>query len=357
MDALLWHQQALTPAPVQPDPVALDAYSRLSRQNQDQYWTDMNAWMASTPIECPRLETLTRQIDRTLQRNHHAPAGAKTILGMSAANGVGKSRFIKNHFQSHYRTLMKGQPLERLPTRAEATGATAIWVPQVYITLRAASEVPEVNASILSFLNYPAIGRTNKDTTRLVEVLARHGVQHLILDDAHMLRAKHTHGRDVLDYIKFLNTILGERGGTVVLVGANMDDSPLYEDPQIAARLATFSLAPYPAMHRAADRAQWQRMLAGVEEKFMAYLDTVTAGTLTREHAGLIWARTQGYLGDTHRLITTALLDAFDAGDTTLTAEHFASVRLSARAEAGQVALTPERTLRSQRDENRKRPQ
>ncbi|MWD31075.1 hypothetical protein E0K89_026955, partial [Aquicoccus sp. SCR17] len=121
------------------------------------------------------------------------------------------------------------------------------------------------------------------DTTLLVHAVARHGVKLLILDDAHMLRAKQARARDVLDYVKFLNTMMGERDGTLVLVGANMEGGPVYQDPQVAARLRTFALHPYNVQQDTTERMAWQHLLAAVEKKFMPYLDTITEGTLTRE--------------------------------------------------------------------------
>ena len=86
----------------------------------------------------------------------------------------------------------------------------------------------------------------------------------------------------------------------------------------------------------------------------MGYLDTATAGTLTHELAGHIWSRTQGYLGDTHRLITTAILDAFDTGDVALTQDHLYAVRLSARAEAAEVDIRKAQSMPSRREQNKK---
>ncbi|KWW32705.1 hypothetical protein AU359_02162 [Micrococcus luteus] len=354
MDALLWHTQALTPAPAPPEPVLLREFSTLSTQDQDEYWTRMHRWMCASTLDCDRTAAIRRGMDRVLQRNEYARSGAKTIIGLSAPNGVGKSTFIKFYAQDRYQRMMHDQPVDKLPSRTDSGGSPSHWIPQVYITLRAASEVPDVNAAILSYLGYPIMGRTTKDTTLLVHAVARHGVKLLILDDAHMLRAKQARARDVLDYVKFLNTMMGERDGTLVLVGANMEGGPVYQDPQVAARLRAFALQPYTVQQDTTERVAWQQLLAGAEKKFMPYLDSATEGTLTRELAGQIWARTQGHLGDTHQLITTALLDAFDQGDTTLVSEHLQGVRLSARAEAAEADLAREATLTSRREQNRK---
>lgn len=354
MDALLWHTQAMTLAPTAPEPVLLHEFGQLSPEAQNEYWTRLNRWMCATTLDCERTDALRAGMDRVTYRNAYSRSGAKTIIGLSAPNGVGKSTFIKSYAQDLYHQSMQGQAVDKLPSHTDSSGAPSHWIPKVYITLRAASEVADVNAAILSYLGYPIMGRTTKDTTLLVHAVARHGVRLLILDDAHMLRAKQARARDVLDYVKFLNTMMGERDGTLVLVGANMEGGPVYEDPQLAARLRTFALHPYNVQQDTTERMAWQHLLAAVEKKFMPYLDTATEGTLTRELAGPIWARTQGHLGDTQQLITTALLEAFDQGDTTLTSEHLRGVRLSARAEAAEADLLRDATLTSHREQNRK---
>jgi hypothetical protein len=99
----------------------------------------------------------------------------------------------------------------------------ADWVPVVYVTLMASSSIKEINALILLYLGYPPEGLARTTTTRVLHALRMHGVQVVILDDAHMLRSTSAQGRAVLDYIKFLNTELGEiNNGTVILVGAHL---------------------------------------------------------------------------------------------------------------------------------------
>lgn len=347
-----WHRQALTVQPTQLAPIPVRRFESLPQKEQDEHWGKLTKWMASYPIDCPLLRETIAQIEAELARNAYAPCGAKTIVGLSAANGVGKSTVIKRLAHGIYRDAVCSVAPDALPVRTLATGATVDWIPQVYITMRAASRIQELNTSLLSFLGYTTIGQTRATTTRVVEALRTHAVQLLILDDAHMLKTNQADGRDVLDYLKFLNTELGELGGTLLLVGANMDDSALYADAQIATRLCSLHMQPH-AIDTVAARSRFQAMLRVVESSFMCHLDTAAAGTLTNELAGPIWIRTQGYLGDVHRLITTAILGAFDAGEDTLTLERLQAVPLSARASAAEAALREAQPQRSRRTENK----
>jgi nitroreductase len=65
----------------------------------------------------------------------------------------------------------------------------------------------------------------------------------------------------------------------------------------------------------------------------LPYFDCAPAGVFSRQHAGYIWRRTQGYVGDTALLLTEALLAAFDDGSDTITTAHLDAVPLSARAD------------------------
>ncbi|MCV7719389.1 TniB family NTP-binding protein [Micrococcus luteus] len=349
-----WHRQALTSTPSVLAPITVRRFERLNQQEQNEHWTALNRWMASQPIDCPLARQTTTRMHAEVHRNEFAPRGAKTIIGLSAANGVGKSTLIKHLAHQLYSEAVPATDPAILPTRTVGNGATVDWIPQIYITLRAASRIQEVNTALLSFLGYPTIGQTRATTTRVVEAIRTHGVKLLILDDAHMLKTNQADARDVLDYLKYLNTELGELGGTMILVGANLEDSDVYADAQIATRLAPLQLRPH-AIFPVSERARFQAMLRGVEERFMCHLDTATAGTLTNELAGEIWRRTQGYLGDVHRLITTVILEAFDAGEDTITRERLRTVPLSARATAAEASLPEAEPQRSHRSENKRK--
>jgi|GEM_PF-401246 len=348
-----WHHQALTTQLRALTPVTAREFERLTQLDQDEHWTALNRWMAAQPIDCPRVRQTSTRMQAEVLRNEYAPRGAKTIIGLSAANGVGKSTLIKRLAHQLYRETVPSTDPTILPTRTVGTGATVDWIPQVYITLRAASRIQEVNTALLSFLGYPTIGQTRATTTRVVEAIRTHGVQLLILDDAHMLKTNQADGRDVLDYLKYLNTELGELGGTMIVVGANLEESDVYADAQIATRLASLQLQPH-AISQVGDRARFQAMLRGIEETFMSHLDTASSGTLTNELAGEIWYRTQGYLGDIHRLITTVILEAFDAGEDVITRERLRAVPLSARAAAAEASLREAAPQRSRRAENKR---
>jgi len=103
-------------------------------------------------------------------------------------------------------------------------------------------------------------------------------VRLVVVDDAHLLKMNRVGGREVLDYLKFLNTELGELHGTLVLVGAHLDGGPIVTDPQIEARLHLLHLHPFGIEARE-EQVAWKRFLRDAD----ATLHAVDRGTaLTR---------------------------------------------------------------------------
>jgi hypothetical protein len=170
----------------------------------------------------------------------------------------------------------------------------------------------------------------------------------LLIDDSHFLDVSNKDSRDMLDFLKYLNTELGELGGTMILIGADLHESPIYLDPQINSRLERLTLTPYPLTGEE-DMRTWSRFLKDAEAVLLPYFDCAPAGVFSRQHAGHIWRRTQGYVGDTALLLTQALLAAFDDGSDTITTAHLDDVALSARAAAGEAELRKEPVAPSRR--------
>lgn len=297
----------------------------------------------------PRAETAPVQagMNRVLRKNSHQGPGAKRMIMLDAPFATGKSTLIKEWAQCLHRRWVGDQLACDRPTWQPEPGMTADLVPVVYATLRSASKVKEVNAQILAFLRYPSEGLTRVTTTKVVSALFTHGVRLLIIDDVHMLRTTSIIGRETLDYLKFLNSELGEAGGTMVLVGADLKNGALHADPQIEGRLLRFALAPYEIITPGGQHA-WQRFLKDAEGILLPYLAGARAGLWAREHAAYIWQRTQGYVGDTATLLTEALLTALDS-QSPLTREHLTAVTLSERAHHAEADIATHNRVRHAR--------
>ncbi len=89
-------------------------------------------------------------------------------------------------------------------------------------------------------------------------------------------------------------------------------------------------------------------LLKNAEQILLPYLPEAEPGVFAREHAGFIWRRTQGYVGDTATLLTEALLTALEE-HSTLTREHLAAVTLSERAHHAEADIAAHARVRRAR--------
>lgn len=343
MDAEMWHHQATAAMVVaaQPSTAAdLDAMTPIGRST---YADAVRAALRAQRVSSPVHNATATAIDRALESALLEPPGARTILALSAPYTAGKSTLIKSWAQDRYRTWAKATRSTR-PRWTPTPGVTADLVPVCYLTLLSESRSKDLYTQILSFVGYPASGVERTLALRAVKALQTHGVRLVILDDAHMLRATSVTGRATLNAVKHLNTELGEVGGVLMLVGAELTGGDVLSDPQIRGRLSEHTLAPYE-VDTATGRAQWQRFLKNCEEVLLPYLPDEEAGLFSSRHAGYLWRRTQGYVGDTTRLLIDATAAAIETG-APLDRTILDPIWVSQRAQDAQIDQTRAKTAR-----------
>ncbi|MFL0579534.1 TniB family NTP-binding protein [Dietzia sp. 179-F 9C3 NHS] len=301
----------------------------------------MSQWYRWNFLMTSDRESISAQLSEVVTANFDSPPGAKTFASITGPNGTGKSSLVRKWAKDRYLQW----------TADYATSGpdeTPVWfpdaqtecdvVPVCWVNLPSAARVKDLNAVVLEFLELPGEGVARLQTGRMLRACERHRVRLLIIDDAHLLKSGQRIGREVLDHVKVLNTELGELGASIVLVGADLEGGELLTDPQIAARLKTHALGPMAA-GTDAERLQWQMLLAEQELLLAPHLPQSEPGDLHDQLAGLLWARTQGYLGDLRDLLAEGAGSAIADGSGAITRAHIESVRLSARAEEGQARL------------------
>lgn len=343
MDAELWHHQATGQAVAAPRPATADDLDAMNPMGRSTYADAVRAALRARRVSSPVHNATATAIDRALESALLEPPGARTILALSAPYTAGKSTLIKSWAHDRYRTWAKATRSTR-PRWTPAPGITADLVPVCYLTLLSESRSKDLYTQILSFVGYPASGVERTLALRAVKALQTHGVRLVILDDAHMLRTTSVTGRATLNAVKHLNTELGEVGGVLVLVGAELTGGDVLSDPQIRGRLSEHTLAPYE-VDTATGRAQWQRFLKNCEELLLPYLTGEEAGLLSSRHAGYLWRRTQGYVGDTTRLLIDATAVAIETG-APLDRAVLDPIWVSQRAQDAQIDHTRSKTAR-----------
>ncbi|HWJ65124.1 MAG TPA: TniB family NTP-binding protein [Nocardioides sp.] len=343
MDAEMWHHQATAPMVAAPQPATADDLAAMSPMGRSTYADAVRAALRARRVSSPVHDATANAIDCALESAVLEPPGARTILALSAPYTAGKSTLIKSWAQDRYRTWAKATRSTR-PRWTPAPGITADLVPVCYLTLLSESRSKDLYTQILSFVGYPASGVERTLALRAVKALQTHGVRLVILDDAHMLRSTSVTGRATLNAVKHLNTELGEVGGVLMLVGAELTGGDVLSDPQIRGRLSEHTLAPYE-VDTATGRAQWQRFLKNCEDLLLPYLPDVEPGLFSSRLAGYLWRRTQGYVGDTTRLLIDATATAIETG-APLDRAILDPIWVSQRAQDAQIDHTRSKTTR-----------
>lgn len=339
MDAHDWHEQATTAPTSWPDPLDPQTITALSATRRTAYLRRLREALEGSLVATEDTARVAAHLDGVVATNRLRPPGAMQMAALSAPYTTGKSTLVKQWAAALYRDAVGDQAGTDRPTWSPRPNITADLIPVVYVTLRAASTVKDVNAQLLLFLGYPPEGLARTTTTRVLHALKMHGVRLIIVDDAHMLRATNALGRQVLDYVKFLNTELGEQHGTVVLVGAHLESTTILDDPQIRGRLTLVTLAPY-AIETTDQRRTWQRFLKAAEAPALRYLPGADPGLFSRVLPEPTWQRTQGYVGDTTTLIARAVLAAVDDGRNEITRAHLDTISLSERSVDARIDAT-----------------
>ena len=343
MDAEMWHHQATAAMVVAPQPVTAADLDAMNPMGRSTYADAVRAALRAQCVSSPVHDATATAVDRALESALLEPPGARTILALSAPYTAGKSTLIKSWAQDRYRTWANATRSTR-PRWTPAPGVTADLVPVCYLTLLSESRSKDLYTQILSFVGYPASGVERTLALRAVKALQTHGVRLVILDDAHMLRTTSVTGRATLNAVKHLNTELGEVGGVLMLVGAELTGGDVLSDPQIRGRLSEHTLAPYE-VDTATGRAQWQRFLKNCEDLLLPYLPNEEAGLFSSRLAGYLWRRTQGYVGDTTRLLIDATAAAIEAG-APLERAILDPIWVSQRAQDAQIDAIRSKTAR-----------
>ena len=338
MDAHHWHQQTTAAPRANVSALTEGQLRRATPEERQEYASAVRRFLRVTPLKSPKHECLAAALDEALAQIEDEPPGARTILSLSAPFGVGKSSLIKDWAQRLYRDWLGDRHGLDLPEWSPVAGVSADWVPVVYVTLMARSNARALYSALLAYLGYPTQGVSRDVALWTTRALGTHGVRVVIVDDAHMLTTEKATGRATLDALKQVNTELGELGGTLVLVGANLTGGAALTDPQIRARLLEHTLEAYDLRSRAGV-GQWQELLAGAESRIRPFLPNLSEGTLPSTFGASIYKRTQGYVGDTHSLIAGATAQALLNGRTDLEREDWTAVRLSQRAQDGEALL------------------
>ena len=334
MDSQIWHNYCVSAPPMSPLILTVKQWAALSDLDYELQSEALEQWLGHVYIDTPELKAITHTMTRTVRANAFSPPGAKNIVALSGRNLAGKSTLAKRWARSIYRDSIKDSPLDDRgrPVGRPARGWEVDFCPVVFLNMGAGAKMAAFDGLILSFFGLPTDGRVRELTASAVKAIQRHRTKVLVIDDAHFIKTVCKDARDVLDHIKKINTEIGEVGATLVLVGADLTDNALAQDPQIAGRLK-LRVFPEYEIDRAEEQCAWQRIVRDLENQVLPHLPAGKPGMLFTELAGELWCRTQGYLGDLRELVCEATILATQDRSHRIQRKHLDMIDLSVRAE------------------------
>lgn len=334
MDSQIWHNYCVSAPPMSPLILTVKQWAALSDLDYELQSEALEQWLGHVYIDTPELKAITHTMTRTVRANAFSPPGAKNIVALSGRNLAGKSTLAKRWARSIYRDSIKDSPLDDRgrPVGRPARGWEVDFCPVVFLNMGAGAKMAAFDRLILSFFGLPTDGRVGELTASAVKAIQRHRTKVLVIDDAHFIKTVCKDARDVLDHIKKINTEIGEVGATLVLVGADLTDNALAQDPQIAGRLK-LRVFPEYEIDRAEEQCAWQRIVRDLENQVLPHLPAGKPGMLFTELAGELWCRTQGYLGDLRELVCEATILATQDRSHRIQRKHLDMIDLSVRAE------------------------
>ena len=332
MDAQRWHEYCSTEAPTEPPRLTAAQWRKLPEAQRSAHIDELDRWLYHFYLETDTLTAITAEMTETVKRNTRLPPGAREIIGLTGPNVIGKSTLMMRWGRAQYRTWTSGADVDRRgrPVTSPADGYEADLCPIAWINLPAGATSSGVDRQILDFFGLPREGKVVEFTNRAIRAAQRHQAQVLIVDDAHLLKTDCKSGRVALDHVKHLNTELGYIDATLVVVGANLEDGDLVNDPQIAGRLKMHTCVPYD-VDTEDEMRTWQGIVYQLEQRILPHLPAGKPGMLYTKLAGELWYRTYGYLGDLKQLVCQATLAATRDGTHRIMAKHLDGVQLTER--------------------------
>ena len=263
-----------------------------------------------------------------------------------APYSAGKSTLLK-HWGFGFHRCILGDQVAAARQLGAGPGLIADWVPVVYVTLMASSSIRRSTRSFCS-ISVPTRGPCPKRPRPGCS--APCGCTEfapLSSTTPTCCAPAAQRAEQVLDYIKFLNTELGEiNNGTVILVGANLQDTAVLDDPQIRARLTTMTIDAFQ-ISTVEKRAAWRDLLATAGDRPLKYVPDAPADLFVAKLAQHIWRRTQGFVGEVAKLVTGSVLDAVHDRRSHITHDDLDAIKLSERSIDGQLDEAAKRKRRS----------
>lgn len=348
MKAALLHRVALTPPAAPPPPITVDEARAMSASQRREVAADVGRFLHGRYFDSQRDREMRSQLTSLAQTNTASLVGTKDVAIVTGDNVLGKSTLLYQvAFAAHRQHVAPHLDPATLPaitvsagSGAEVEDLTVHHAPVLFLSLKAGTTEAKFNSQIFQALGYD---RSAERRAYYLDLLERHGLRLLIVDDLHLLTTTEKRGREALDHLKAVVTAVGELGATVIFAGANLHTHPVMDDPQVTGRAYEIPVAPYSAT-TGQDRLAFQLFLRECSSPIQPYLPLGDPDQIHNALPQLLLSRSAGYHRDLLTLLREATIAAIEDGTWAITEKHVTNATPSTRAQ--QRAAATARTAR-----------
>ncbi|MCG7323657.1 TniB family NTP-binding protein [Arsenicicoccus bolidensis] len=326
------HRAAVQYASPSPAPQAppLDALVGLSVSRREEFARQSRRWLNGRYFDSARDRRLRADFDDFVEDNHDSFIGTRDLLILTGDNCLGKSTLLTTWAMRHHlQVIGEWTDPDCQPRHQHHSGPgevlTVPTVPVLLLSLPADTTVAKFDQQLFLALCYSS---TAFKQGHYLDVLRRHRVGVVIIDDLHLLATTDKRGRHVLDHIKEMLTAVGEHGISVIVAGAHLHRHPIMDDPQVTRRAREHQIQPYCA-DTGTDRESWQWFLKEAEDHIRPLLPRLEPGTLYNDLAPAALERSNGVMRDVVTLLKQAPVHAIRDGSWTITTQHLDAAQLS----------------------------
>lgn len=265
-------------------------------------------------IETSEMEAVRRSLRRTLKLNNNTKATAGHGLIIDGEPTTGKSSLVLDFGRRFERDLREQQP-ELFESKTE------LFLPFVYVAAPSEATPKSLSVRLANYLDIPEGGSQAVVTERVCRILSQCGTRLLIIDNVNNVLENR---KVVTSGISQIKRFMDETPATVVCVGYNLVESPLFSEKdtgvsaaQTALRFTRQEINPWP-LKTAQDKAFWQAAVKAFEMR-LVLLDHKPHSLL--KLWDYLYDRTQGHIGSLTKLVNEGALEAVETGAEAITRE------------------------------------
>jgi Bacterial TniB protein len=330
-----WREYLDATPPPRPDLPDHEVFLAMTEDERAQLNRARRAYHSALVIVwTPQMITFRDQLQRRLEANEFAPAGARRGAVLDGPPTVGKSTLVKILAAAHEQHLRDTFP-ERYSQPEDAEGNWRDYTPVIYISVPAQATPKDLSIAIAEWLNLPL--RRSATKTEITNAVLREmricGTELVIIDDVHFLQLSTKEGKLVNDHLKYL---ANHTAATFLFTGHDLEGSGLYLEgaasqraTQTSGRNSHYTLDPFTT-HSDADIKEWAAVIKALETALVLYHHQ--PGTLAAHHWRYLHQRTSGKIATLSALIREAAILAIQTGHEAITRELMDQVVLDRAA-------------------------